>query len=296
MELFKKIYRSLISEKIRRVIHDARNDVRYYFLKKKVIKSILNDSEIDDEKQKIVDFLSVNKLYVFPYDFVLKTDNFEIDIHEDVDGYKYFIYENKRIYGKKKWNDEEFQAYFKTILMEQDKNSPHCYLSRNGNIPEFGDVVADLGAAEGFFALEVVDRASKVYCFEADDEWLEPLRKTIEPYKDKIEIVEKYVGGVTKGTISLDSFFENRKIDFIKADIEGFEKEMLENARLTFTKQVQKCLLVMYHYQEDEAVIRAILDEYGFDGTTNPGYMLVYFFQNFRPPYIRRGVVCFEKR
>jgi 16S rRNA A1518/A1519 N6-dimethyltransferase RsmA/KsgA/DIM1 with predicted DNA glycosylase/AP lyase activity len=45
-----------------------------------------------------------------------------------------------------------------------------------------GDVVVDAGAAEGNFALSVIDKASKVYIIEGDAGWCEALRQTFLPY------------------------------------------------------------------------------------------------------------------
>lgn len=297
MKLIKKAYQKILSEETREKLTLMRGKPKNWLLKRKVIKRLLDDykNDNDNEKLEVIEYLKKNPLQAIPYSF---TDNYTIEdivVLEDDDGYKYFVYDGKRIYGKKKWNTIDFQKYFRMIFIEQDKESPHCYFSRQENLPQADDIVADIGAAEGWFALQVVDRVKKVYCFEADPDWVEPLKRTIAPYKEKIELVESFVGGVSSKTISLDDFFDGKEITYIKADIEGFEKEMLENAPYTFTNKVNKAQLVMYHNQEDEQTLSEIMSSYGYKGYTNKGYILLYFSPGFKAPFVRRGVICFEK-
>lgn len=50
-------------------------------------------------------------------------------------------------------------------------------------------IVADIGTAEGIFALNIIHSVKKVYLFECDPEWIIPLEKTFAPWINKIEIV-----------------------------------------------------------------------------------------------------------
>lgn len=47
--------------------------------------------------------------------------------------------------------------------------------------------------------------------------------------------------------ISIDDFFENKKVDLIKADIEGYELFMLKGAENTIKKQLPKLAICTYH-------------------------------------------------
>ena len=117
--------------------------------------------------------------------------------------------------------------------MEQDELSPRRYL-KEGRYPIEGSVVADIGAAEGIFALEVIDYAKEVYLFEGDKEWLEALKRTFSFDTDhKIHIIPYYVGTGEGNTVKIDNYID-KKINYIKADIEGHEKEMLLGGHESF--------------------------------------------------------------
>lgn len=57
-------------------------------------------------------------------------------------------------------NEKEVAAYYKSVLMEQDEDSPHKYLTKDFNV-ENSDVVVDVGVAEGNFSLDIIDRVKK---------------------------------------------------------------------------------------------------------------------------------------
>ncbi len=70
------------------------------------------------------------------------------------------------------------------------------------------DILSDIGAAEGNFSLSVIDKVQHVYLFETDNDWIEALEKTFEPWKEKVSIIHKFVGNKDTDTcITLDSFF-----------------------------------------------------------------------------------------
>lgn len=151
-----------------------------------------------------------------------------IKVMRDEDGYPYVHHFGERLYLKKRWDREECLKYYASIRSEQDGDSPHRYFNGHERYPDRQDIVADIGAAEGNFGLEVVGLCKKVYLFEYDDEWMMPLKKTFSKWGDKVEIIKKYVGETDDDArVRLDSFFADREVSFIKADIEGAEEEML---------------------------------------------------------------------
>lgn len=103
-------------------------------------------------------------------------------------------------------NDEWRNTYIQ-LLLEQDEESPHRYIKSN-RIPDSNTIFADLGAAEGFLALDFIDKVKKIYLFECDPDWIEALKMTFGPWENKVEIVNRYVSDVTsEKTVSLDDFF-----------------------------------------------------------------------------------------
>ena len=145
-------------------------------------------------------------------------------------------------------------------------------------------VIADIGAAEGFLSLELIDNVDKIYLFECDDEWIEAVNNTFKNFKDKVEIVKKYVSNINnEDNITLDTFFENKKIDFIKADIEGAELSMLIGGVQTF-KKIQRAVICTYHRQDDAESIKSFLIKGKFKVGFSDGYMLFIYDKTLSEP------------
>src|SRR5205085_2663461 len=98
----------------------------------------------------------------------------------------------KRLYFKRSWTKDDVRSSYNALLIEQDEQSPHRYLTKQFNL-ENGSVVVDIGTAEGNFALSVIEKVSLIYLFEADEQWAEALHATFDPWKDKVRIINKYV-------------------------------------------------------------------------------------------------------
>lgn len=132
---------------------------------------------------------------------------------------KYVIHEKKRLYFPKDWEIENIRSYYNNLCIEQDKDSPHRYETDRFVVQE-GDVIADVGAAEGIWALHNAEKAEKIYLFECDKKWIATLQKTFEPWKEKYVIIDKYVSNTNDDkNVTLDSFLRKKRINFIKADI-----------------------------------------------------------------------------
>jgi predicted RNA methylase len=177
--------------------------------------------------------------------------------------------------------------------MEQDIESPHRYITNDFFVKD-NDVVADIGAAEGTFALSAVKRAGKIYLFESDMEWVEPLEATFAPWKEKVEIINKFVSDKNdEQNITLDYFFENKVgINFLKVDVEGAETDLLKGCEkvLSVNKSL-KLAICTYHKQNDESTISKSLKNLGFEVSYSKGYMIYMKDKELRPPYFRRGLI-----
>ncbi|MDR0305576.1 MAG: FkbM family methyltransferase [Chitinispirillales bacterium] len=258
--------------------------IRNYFLQ-------LNKQEEFEEIKNIVEFFEKNPFSVYPYNFIYKYDCPYVFRDDDCKMY-YVMHYNKKLYMPAEWDKEQTADYYRWLCIEQDIDSPHKYETENYKVKK-GDVIADIGTAEGLWALENVEKASKVYLFECEKIWIQALQKTFEPYKEKVEIVNKFVSNVTaKSKITIDDFFKTSKINFIKADIEGAERELLLGARNTLQCQNDmKILLCTYHKENDEVVFKEILEEYGFTTEYSKGYMLFWSDKKLKKPYLRKGLV-----
>ena len=209
----------------------------------------------------------------------------------------YIWFEDKKMYFP---YDYKFQKYDgrKVVLdvsVEQQKNSPHCYIEEDIKI-EQGDVVADAVVREGNFALKYIEKVSKAYLFECDSRWIKPLQKTFEKFKDKVTLCERFLGRINGGSYtSLDSIVDSR-LDFLKMDIEGAETDALLGGRECLKRNNVKCAICSYHQSSDEMAIKDILNGYGYKTRTSKGYMLFYYGESIYSTLdFRRGIVYARK-
>ena len=262
-------------------------------LQLKVAKS-LAQAKGNAEKQRILAWLKKNEIQPFPYDFPKKYKKSDVRVLYDEQAKCYYgFWHGKKVYVKKTMNKREAQGYLCGIAMEQDEASPHLYRYEKANIA--GKVIADVGAAEGFFSLDVIDDAKKVYLFECDPEWIDALKLTFAPWRAKVEIVEKYVDQTeTDTSVTIDSFFAGREIDILKADIEGYEVPMLRGATKSLPR-ISNLIVCAYHKQRAEQEIRNILSPFSFKISTSSGYMFFMADEEQFEPYVRRGLIYATK-
>lgn len=167
-------------------------------------------------------------------------------------------------------------------------------------IVESEDVVIDCGANIGIFSCYASSKgASKVYSFEPfPDVWdvLETHRKmylgvmNVEHYalSDCNGKIDMCVSEVSDGEgsivfnhmigkkievnkITIDSYVKShniQRIDFIKADIEGAERQMLRGARWVLNNMQPKLSICTYHLPDDKEVLENLIIE------ANPNYVI----------------------
>jgi FkbM family methyltransferase len=160
---------------------------------------------------------------------------------------------------------------------ELHKSCTDCLYPRHWHhyeVPETtvdqGESAVDCGAAEGLFALSVARRAGKLAVFEPWQGFRESLRAT---FGDRAVLREQALGdrprkaclagGSLYGTVSdtegdpidvttLDLFRQEfGPVNFIKADVEGAEHQLLEGARETLLADRPKIAMTCYHIGND---------------------------------------------
>jgi len=286
--LTSQVYRILVPKYIRNKI-----------LARQLPISIMNyyatlSEPISEEIEVVLNYLKTNPLTVFPYSFKDQYIADEIKVFDDTDkGLRYVWLDGKRLYFKKRWNKQKIRHLFNLLSQEQDLQSPHRYLNDRFTF-ESGEVLVDVGVAEGNFALSVVEKASKLILFEADKEWIEPLKATFEPWKDKVLIVNKYVGNITNATCTkLDDFFsEGENLTFLKIDVEGAESRLLDGCKRILSEvSPLKLAICTYHKQDDEKNFRSLLTQRGFETSHSDGFMLFYYDKKMKAPYFRRALL-----
>lgn len=264
-------------------------------LRKKIIQEYnqIPEEKISSDEKEVLDYLKKNKISLLPYEFVKKYRKQSVRVVHNFDnGLKYVNFNDKKLYFRRDWDKKKIRRYFLNLLAEQDSYSPHCYLTDDFNL-EYGSVVVDVGSAEGFFSLMVIDKAKKIYVFEQDLLWKEALEATFKPWNEKVTIINKFVSAETnKDKIALDEYFSDIEIDFIKIDVEGNEREVLYGSeKLLYNSHLQKIVLATYHLHNDEKDLLAFLKEKEFYCTFSRGFIAFYYQKRFDPPYLRRCLI-----
>lgn len=230
----------------------------------------------DPEIREVIEHIDkTKKIQIFNYDFADEYATLPVEVLSDEScGMFYVPYRGRKMYFPKGWKETDIVSYYRSIMLEQDQRSPHCYDHKGYGVME-GDVVVDAGVAEGNFALDVIDKVQKLYLIEADERWVEALKKTFASDLDKVQIIHGFLARETSGEyVCLDQLFADQPINYVKMDIEGCEKQALSGARKVMGEAKNiRCAICTYHFYEDEELIGQQLREYGFETEVSKRYM-----------------------
>ncbi len=217
-------------------------------------------------------------------------------VYRDED-YPYILFEDKKMYFPPNYSFmiRDGKEVVPDILYEQGEESPHRYIPDDYEMQD-GVVILDAGVCEGNFALRYVEKASKVYLVEADINWMDALKKTFEPFKDKVVFCNKYLSGRdNRDEITIDKLVED-KLDFLKMDIEGSEVYALLGGKQTLLENNVRCAICSYHRQYDDRYISYILESYGYRTSHSKGYVFFPVDEYLMDTMdLRRGVIYAEK-
>ena len=190
-------------------------------------------------------------------------------------------------------HDDKYNWQYVDKLDKRIPEGVYCYEGPNGEdiTVKPGYTVIDAGAWIGDFSAYAAKKGAKVYAFEPSKKNQEYLKKTVE-YNGNIFVETSGLGerdeilgfsdnsvgshfgeGADKiNVVSLDSWVKKnniRKIDFIKADIEGAERSMLLGAKEVLAKHKPILSICTYHLWDDPLVLENIIRE------ANPKYIVV---------------------
>lgn len=201
------------------------------------------DAEIKEIKEYIQ---KKRQIRVFNYPFIEKYKKISCTVCKDKENRYYVPYHNHKMYFKRDMPKRFISYYFRVMMMEQDLESPHRYLTDDFTVDK-DSVVVDAGVAEGNFSLAIIDKVRKIILVECDEPWIEALRKTFyaELKSGKIEIIPKKLGkSCSEDTVSLDYLYEKYgRIDLVKMDIEGGEQDALLGGNIGYRQIKRKNLL-----------------------------------------------------
>lgn len=265
------------------VKHLISNSNRYK-LTKQVNQYLQSDDCIipDEEKPVIQKWFSMPLVHQISYPFIKKYLYRKVNIFFDnKKSLHYVLHSEKRLYFKKGMSKHDIRELYNNLCIEQDINSPHSYLAFPVHY-QSTDIAVDIGAAEGIWALDIIEKVKEIYLFECEDAWIEALQATFEPWSDKIHIVNKFVSDVTdEVNTTLDDYFLGKNIvpDIIKADIEGAEASCIKGASKLLTNHVRHFLLCTYHNYDDYRVLSEMMKSHGFETQPSKGYMLTIYME-----------------
>lgn len=272
------------------------NQIRSKSYAKKMLRRISEyfSDNPNEAKQYIseLSFMRKHGFRVFPYPYNI-TYVPEMDINYNLNFEMYYVnHLGKSLYFPRGMTKNQVMSYYMGLCKEQHIESPHRYFCENYEVTS-EDLFVDVGAAEAMASIEVVSRAKRILIFECDPSWIEALNMTFEPWKNKVEIVCKYVSDeVTENTITLDEKLEEYDGPiFIKMDIEGYEEKALIGAKDTLEKPSTKIVCCTYHKNDSADKIKDFLQQRDMDTTFTNGYMVFHYDKEIAPPFFRKGVI-----
>jgi hypothetical protein len=283
------IYRAFVPKYVRMILLKKilRFKIRKYYFG-------LGSDKINEEQKAILDFLEDNPVSLFPYPFRLNYQPEHIRVFYDKSNkMRYVLQEGRKLYFKRGWSSDKVSRAYAALAMEQDIASPHCYLSKDFTLGS-EDAIADIGASEGNFSLSQIEKVKKIYLIDYDREWIRALEATFEPWKDKVEIISKYVGdSENENETTLDNILKvNKDITFMKIDVEGFEQKVLDGATEFLMGDLPlKFALCTYHKHNDEQAFTDLLQKSGFKIKPSSGYLIPLYDKKIKSPWLRRGLI-----
>ena len=219
-------------------------------------------------------------------------------------GLRYGIYWDT--FGPYLYFDDKYDEKVVDLCISVSPEGPYGLVNDKVNVTvEPGDIVIDAGTWIGDFAAYSAMRGATAYAFEPTQETYNYLLQTIELNKNfpgkiipvnkglsdknaQLEIfisetgsegntlLEKHDPIFNKSrsieVVRLDDFVKQNnlsRVDFIKADIEGSERDMLAGAQETLKNFAPKLALCTYHLKDDPEVLEALIKQ------ANPAYNVV---------------------
>ena len=182
---------------------------------------------------------------------------------------------------------EFLHQFFELYIDQLSAEGLFGYETNNITVNQ-GDIVVDCGANMGLFSAWAASQGGQVYAFEPGHRALSYLEQTQTLYPNQIHIIPKGVfnqnstydyiecqniGGshlsafnlnqdagfydtYSIETITLDNYFQNQKIDFLKIDAEGSEQAILEGAKNLIKNYTPKIVIACYHYEHDNIFLQ----------------------------------------
>lgn len=180
---FSNLYFFLVSGKARKKM-DRMEAIQSSMMKELLLLKYFERAKKDEDLQLALSYIQqTGDLCMIPYE--MKGEGVKVNYGFDKEQKLPFVtHDGKKLFFPENWEKSRVVfAYADYINSESltgkgiKERSPHQYQS-DGFKVEDGDVLVDVGCAEALFALDVIDRVSKVYLIENDKQWFKPLEQT----------------------------------------------------------------------------------------------------------------------
>jgi hypothetical protein len=283
-----------------------RSDIRREALRKTILSfyGALPAGERTQETEEALSYLRSERFCLVPYGWCKPYLSMPVKVYRDrAKRMNYAVLDDQKVYFRRYTDKGIVRKAVRELSYEQDIRSPHRYVTdentiigtfpgsgaEHGHCVRPGDIVADVGAAEGIFSLSVAGTAAHIYIFECDRDWLPALEETFRDYNGKVTLVHKSVSDTEdEQSVTLDAYFKGKPdISFLKADIEGMEPKMLRGAYgLLREGRIKKASICVYHDVGHSDTFVQLMKAYGYHARLTDGFML-----NRNKPYMVRGIL-----
>jgi hypothetical protein len=279
-------------------------DLKLKILVFKILKYFEEHLEFCAEFEAELNYLRNSPVsIVFPYKQLKTLDHVQSGF-DDVLKLAFVVHNEKRLYFPKGYSIEMAVSTYRNFIEKENilggnftEKAPHQYETDTFCINE-GDIIYDIGAAEGLFTLNKIEMVKKAYLVESDPLWIEALCATFAPYKDKVCIINKLITDRdSENSITLTSLLENNisQPTFIKFDIEGYETLVIKSSQDILSKLTNtRIVCCAYHKQIDADELEKTFKALKYEVEFSDGYVL-FIFDTLLPPFFRKGIIRVKK-
>ncbi len=212
----------------------------------------------------------------------------------------FVIHKDKKLYFPKNYSEEAAKRVYLTLIEKENilgsgssENRFHQYITESFPVKN-NDIVLDLGACEGLFLLDVINKVSKGIIIESSKNWIKALKATFEPYKEKVVILNKFASNKDSAKeITVDTCLKNEFGDiFIKMDIEGWEYKVLHGATNVLNRKDDiRVSCCTYHYHDDASLIENFFRRIKYQTEFSDGHTIFSAYDEVKPPFFRKGLI-----
>jgi hypothetical protein len=154
--------------------------------------------------------------------------------------------------GVKIQNQSYYDNFSDILLLNKGIHEPqeeYVFSKVLDNIHSKKPLMIELGSYWAFYSLSFLQKHNngKTICIEADEDLLSKGKNNFDLNNKNGEFIHDFV---SSSAFKVDDFCEKRKIkkiDILHSDIQGFELEMLDGAKKSFSKDIIDYLFVSTH-------------------------------------------------